>query len=129
MIDSRSSGTTGVRRRDGRTRTRRGGEVWPQEVPRLVGPSVLVVSADVAAPDDLDRLLREDRRHAGGLRVVEQDDVPGAKALKKRRAICRGDVSIVGRLGLAERSFVAFHAVEPVVDPLRRPQRRSHPRP
>ena len=46
-----------------------------------------MVGADVAAPDDLDPNFRQDRRHACGLRIMEEDDVTGTNASRKATAL------------------------------------------
>ena len=73
----------------------------------------------MAAPNDLDPDFREDRRHACGLRIMEEDDVPGANPFKESDSVGRRDVRVVGRFGWAECSVVAFHTMESVVDPFR----------
>ena len=47
----------------------------PQEVPGAIGQLVRGVPADVAAPDHQRPCGAEAVHHAGGLRVVQQDDV------------------------------------------------------
>ena len=70
------------------------------------------------APDDGHALLDQRRDHAGGLRIVQEDDVARPYALRQQLGVLGGDALVDGALGLAQRPAVARVAVQAVVQAL-----------
>jgi hypothetical protein len=100
-----------------------------QEAPRLPRFVVRNVHPHVAAPDDAYARLLQRAGEPGGLRVVKQGDVAGPEELVEGTGVPLHRRPVDGPLGVSERSAVARHAVEPVVDALRHPGRtRDRPR-
>ena len=94
-------------------------DVGPEEVPRGVRVRVRLIEPDVAAPDD-HRARRPQRvDHAGGLRVVEEDDVAVGDELCELRGRRSQRLLVELALADAELAAVAGDAVQQVVDPLR----------
>jgi len=108
------------RERLAREHVRVGGrDVGAEELPGTVGPLVLPVEADVAAPDDDRARLDEGGDERSRLRVVDDDDVAatddgddGIRVPPHRRLVGRA-------LAGAELAPVSRRPVQAVVDPLR----------
>ena len=93
-------------------------DVGPQERPADVGEVSGCVAADVAAPDDVGAGLAQHPRQSGGLRVVQQDDVPGPHHRPEDLEVLGEHLVVVLLLGHAQRAAVAGHPVQHVVQPL-----------
>ena len=67
----------------------------------------------------MDAAAGEHRGHAGGLGVVEQDDVALVQLLREPLGVDARDALVDLALGRSERAAVAGASVQLVVDPLR----------
>ena len=107
-----------VRRPRERDRLRRP-SIGHQEVPRGADERARRIRSDVARPDDGRADRSEDRDEPQRLRIVDHDDVARSHRSTDVDRVGTGDVVVMPALGVAERTTVAEHAVEPVMDPLR----------
>ena len=82
------------------------GQAWPQAPPRVLGVLVVVVDADVAAPDDGRASPRERFRHGCRLGVVQHHHVSGGDQGRQRPGVVEG--SAVQRRQLLDPEHVAI---------------------
>src|SRR5207247_11439157 len=94
-------------------------EVAPQEGPRALRPLVLLVSADVTAPHRACARPDQDRHEAGGLGIVDDNDVPLTNERQHLLCVSAQNLLVVGPLLVAQVATIPGRAVEAVVDPLR----------
>jgi hypothetical protein len=92
-------------------------QIGQQELPSLTRTGVLVVRADVTAPDHRRARVVDRRHHAGGLGVVQDDDVPRAHELAELSRAGGQGPFIDGALVGAQPAAVSVDAVEMVVHP------------
>ncbi len=95
-----------------------GHHVGPQEVPRLADQVVRLVDADVRPPDDVGADCAQRRGEPGGLRIVEDHDVPWADQRRELRRGRVGDGLVLGPLGVCEGTAIPGAAVQSVVQAL-----------
>ena len=106
-------------RRSGERDRLRGSCLWQQEVPCGVDERGRRVGADVARPDDGRAQRSQDRDESERLRIVNDDDVARSHGSTDVGRVGTGDRLEMAPLLFAQRTTVAEHAVEPVVDPFR----------
>jgi len=93
--------------------------VGHEEVPRGADERARRIRSDVARPDDGRAERSEDRDEPQWLRIVDHDDVTRSYRSTDVDRVGAGDIVVMSALGVAQRTAVAEHTVEPVMDPLR----------
>ena len=93
-------------------------EVGTQELPGLVGVGVARLSSHVTSPNHDCTGLRERRREAGSLRIVQQDHVTSLDSTQHARQVGGRHRFVVTRLGGTESAVITFRTVQAVVHPL-----------
>jgi hypothetical protein len=72
----------------------------------------------MTAPNDVHSSMREGRRKAGGLRIVQKDHVPGLDQADHASGVSLTDPGVVGLLVDTEVALVTGGPVQPIVDTL-----------